>query len=260
MTGRPRSSSTPGNRRVSGRGTAVAVHAAAHRLSAGALPVRWTFGPGWLVDQLADDRQLGPGRRPVESVRTRRVMEKIQGHENDRRKFGHPFFSVRAVRRCGPDSPSRGQHLPIRLTPASCAKPVIRTYTLSCAPADGIYRISVKREGLDRRAICTKSSSGDAIETRAPAGQFTIDAFERRPAVLLAGGVGVTPMLAMLRHIVFEGLRKRRVRPTWLFLPPIAGRTCFRPGDRATGCQRKRPCPRGEAADSNAGRAREQGL
>jgi ferredoxin-NADP reductase len=36
--------------------------------------------------------------------------------------------------------------------------------------------------------------------------------------VLLAAGVGATPMLAMLRHIVFEGLRKRRVRPTWFFL------------------------------------------
>ncbi len=34
--------------------------------------------------------------------------------------------------------------------------------------------------------------------------------------MLLAAGVGITPMLAMLRHIVYEGLRKRRVRPTWL--------------------------------------------
>jgi ferredoxin-NADP reductase len=32
---------------------------------------------------------------------------------------------------------------------------------------------------------------------------------------LLAAGVGVTPMLAMLRHIVYEGLRKRGIRKTW---------------------------------------------
>ncbi len=36
--------------------------------------------------------------------------------------------------------------------------------------------------------------------------------------MLIVAGVGITPMLAMLRHIVYEGLRKRRVRPTWLIV------------------------------------------
>ena len=58
---------------------------------------------------------------------------------------------------------------------------------------------------------------GDIIEARAPAGDFTIDARATRPAVLLAGGVGITPMLAMLRHVVYEGLRKQRIRPVILF-------------------------------------------
>jgi len=49
------------------------------------------------------------------------------------------------------------------------------------------------------------------------AGDFTIDARELKPAVLMAAGIGVTPMIAMLRHIVFEGLRLRHTRPTWLF-------------------------------------------
>ncbi|GJH14179.1 pyridoxamine 5'-phosphate oxidase family protein [Caballeronia novacaledonica] len=111
-----------------------------------------------------------------------------------------------------------GQHLPIRVTPANCEKPVIRTYTLSCGPADGVYRISVKREGLVSSHLHDNVRVGDVIEARAPAGQFTIDAFEHRPAVLLAAGVGVTPMLSMLRHVVYEGLRTRRVRPTWFFL------------------------------------------
>ncbi|MGY3487411.1 ferredoxin-NADP reductase [Bradyrhizobium sp. USDA 4011] len=35
--------------------------------------------------------------------------------------------------------------------------------------------------------------------------------------MLLAGGVGITPMLAMLRHVVYEGLRTRGIRPTFLF-------------------------------------------
>ncbi len=57
---------------------------------------------------------------------------------------------------------------------------------------------------------------GDLVEARAPAGGFTIDAHAKRPAVLLAGGIGITPLLAMLRHLVYEGLRTRGIRPTTL--------------------------------------------
>lgn len=115
-----------------------------------------------------------------------------------------------------------GQHLPIRVRPDAAAEPVLRTYTLSTAPSDGAYRISVKRQGLVSGHLHDDLAVGDMIEARAPAGSFTIDPLEARPAVLLAAGVGITPMLAMLRSIVFEGLRKRRVRPTFMF---VAART-----------------------------------
>lgn len=115
-----------------------------------------------------------------------------------------------------------GQHLPIRVHPDPAGAPVLRTYTLSTAPSDGFYRISVKRQGLVSNHLHDDLKAGDVIEARAPAGGFTIDPLEARPAVLLAAGVGITPMLAMLRNIVFEGLRKRRIRPTYLF---IAART-----------------------------------
>jgi uncharacterized protein len=114
-----------------------------------------------------------------------------------------------------------GQHLPIRVR-LGAAEPVLRTYTLSTAPSDGYYRISVKRQGLVSNHLHDDLAVGDMIEARAPAGGFVIDPLEARPAVLLAAGVGITPMLAMLRTIVFEGRRKRRIRPTFLF---IAART-----------------------------------
>jgi uncharacterized protein len=110
-----------------------------------------------------------------------------------------------------------GQHLPIRVQPDADASPVIRTYTLSSAASDGSYRISVKREGLVSSYLHDNIAVGDFIEARPPAGSFTIDAAERRPAVLMAAGVGITPILAMLRHVVYEGLRTRRVRPTIVF-------------------------------------------
>jgi uncharacterized protein len=110
-----------------------------------------------------------------------------------------------------------GQFLPIRVVPEESAAPLIRTYSLSVAPSDGFYRLSVKRRGVVSSFLHDCLQEGDIIEARAPDGDFVIDAAEHRPAALLAGGIGVTPLLAMLRHIVYEGTRTRRFRPTWFF-------------------------------------------
>lgn len=110
-----------------------------------------------------------------------------------------------------------GQHLPIRVLLPGDERPAIRTYTLSVAPSDPFYRISVKREGGVSQYLHDQIREGDLIEARAPAGGFTIDAAETRPAVLLAAGVGITPMIAMARHILFEGFRTRGVRRTYIF-------------------------------------------
>jgi len=112
-----------------------------------------------------------------------------------------------------------GQFLTIRATLPGTEKPAIRTYTVSSAPADPYYRISVKREdhGAVSRHLHDGLKVGDCIEAKAPSGHFFIDAAETRPAVLIAGGVGVTPMISMVRHVVVEGLRIRHLRPLTIF-------------------------------------------
>jgi uncharacterized protein len=110
-----------------------------------------------------------------------------------------------------------GQHLSVRVGLDGERTPSVRSYTLSTAPADNEYRISVKRGSEVSRYIFDSVQVGDLIDTLGPAGTFTIDALERRPAVLLAAGIGITPLLSMLRHVVYEGWRKRQIRPTWLF-------------------------------------------
>lgn len=108
-----------------------------------------------------------------------------------------------------------GQHLPIRVHPEPGKEPVTRTYTLSSAPSDGFYRMSVKREGRVSHHLHSLAK-GDIIEARRPAGSFTINPHEPRPAVMLAAGIGITPILAMLRTLVSEGPRKHGVRPAYL--------------------------------------------
>jgi ferredoxin-NADP reductase len=73
----------------------------------------------------------------------------------------------------------------------------------------------VKREGIVSSHLHEQIQVGDLLEARAPQGHFTVAAQERRPLVLLAAGVGVTPLLSMLREVVYQGQRTRRTRPSW---------------------------------------------
>ncbi len=182
----------------------------------GALALRWTFEQdGWSPNSL----MTGDWAEAAERIRAAELAARWRPFKVTR--IVDESASIRSFHLQPDDGagliPHRaGQHLPIRVTLPGQVKPVIRTYTLSVAPSDGVYRISVKREGVVSQHLHDRIQIGDMIEARAPDGNFTIDARQKRPAVLLAGGVGITPMLAMLRHIVYEGLRTRGIRPTIL--------------------------------------------
>ncbi len=151
------------------------------RLQAQALGDRW--------------RLLRVARIEQESLSIRSIyLEPIDG-------VGLPIFEA-------------GQHLPLRFNINDAVH--IRTYSLSSAPSDDFFRISVKREGVVSTHLHDQLKVGDFLEARAPQGHFTVSALERRPLVLLAAGVGITPLLSMLREVVYQGLRTRHIRPTWI--------------------------------------------
>lgn len=107
-----------------------------------------------------------------------------------------------------------GQFLALRVALPEEATPLVRTYTVSFAPGEPFYRISVKKEEQGRvsRHLHAAIRPGDPLEIKAPRGGFTLDTSATRPAVLIAGGVGITPMVAMVRHALREGLRTRHCR------------------------------------------------
>lgn len=109
-----------------------------------------------------------------------------------------------------------GQFLTIRIQPDGEKAPLLRTYTLSSAPEDPFYRISVKREGKISTWLHDHLKEESVIEAKAPQGEFTIETDEARPAVLLAGGIGITPLLSMLRQVAGDAIRLREARPVTL--------------------------------------------
>lgn len=99
-----------------------------------------------------------------------------------------------------------GQHLPVRLVVGEQA--LIRTYSLSSAPSDGELRISVKTQGPASRHLHEQVGIGDHLQVRAPMGSFTLNSDSARPVVLIGAGVGITPLLSMLRELAAGAARR----------------------------------------------------
>ena len=74
-----------------------------------------------------------------------------------------------------------------------------RNYSLSAIADGNQYRISVKREpnGVASNYLHDQLHVGDSINLFAPSGEFTLSD-SQKPLVLISGGVGITPTLAML--------------------------------------------------------------
>ena len=94
-----------------------------------------------------------------------------------------------------------GQFLTVRVNVDG--KPVVRCYTISSAPeARGYLEISVKRQGLLSGTLHATVRAGSMLAVNAAGGHFVYPEGDDRPLALIAGGVGITPMMCMLRHAV----------------------------------------------------------
>lgn len=105
-----------------------------------------------------------------------------------------------------------GQYITVRVQPEAEEYTHIRHYSLSTAPGQPFYRITVKREDATANTRAGVVSTylheavhvGSVIEVSAPAGEFTLNQSTDIPVVLISGGVGLTPMVSMLETLARE--------------------------------------------------------
>ena len=79
-----------------------------------------------------------------------------------------------------------------------------RSYSISSSPTPREYvELTVRREprGAVSRHIVDLLKVGDLIEVGGPVGRFTFTGTEADSIVLIAGGVGITPMLSITRYL-----------------------------------------------------------
>lgn len=117
-----------------------------------------------------------------------------------------------------------GQFLTFKFKVPDQPNDVIRCYSLSDAPGNDYYRITVKKvppprdkpelpSGVSSTYVNEVLNEGDIIDVRAPGGGFYLQRQHRRPVVLIGGGVGITPVLSMLNYII----EHEPDRETWFF-------------------------------------------
>ena len=114
-----------------------------------------------------------------------------------------------------------GQFLTFDLNIPGQRSRVARCYSLSDRPLPDYYRVTIKqvpatagnKPGLVSNHFHTSLKQGDILDIRAPGGGFYLNVNHLTPVVLLAGGVGITPMVSMLNEITAMSPQ----REVWLF-------------------------------------------
>jgi len=153
------------------------------------------------------DRRAAAGRAPIASgkrafwsgeLRVERVVEET----HDVRTFRLvPLDGARLPFEARP-----GQYLNLALS--IDGKRVRRSYTLASSPHHrGYCEITVKRDpnGSASRYLHDVVREDDRLAVSAPAGRFVFDGDGARQVVLIAGGVGITPLMSMLRYLTDRG-------------------------------------------------------
>jgi ferredoxin-NADP reductase/DMSO/TMAO reductase YedYZ heme-binding membrane subunit len=95
-----------------------------------------------------------------------------------------------------------GQFLTLRLN--IDGRDVRRSYTIASSPTRAAYcELTIKREeqGYVSRYLHDVVREGATFNVSAPAGRFTFTGVEAKEIVMIAGGVGITPLMAKIRYL-----------------------------------------------------------
>ena len=108
-----------------------------------------------------------------------------------------------------------GQYISLKMLLPELSMNQIRQYSISSAPADTHYRISVKKEydsnkninGMISNYLHNSVQVGTFLELSAPSGNFVLPDAINAPLVFISGGVGITPFMSMLEHLLEQKVK-----------------------------------------------------
>jgi ferredoxin-NADP reductase len=111
-----------------------------------------------------------------------------------------------------------GQHVDVRLT-AEDGYQTERSYSIASPPEDARISLTIERleEGEVSSYLVDEMREGDTLELRGPiGGHFVWSVSDGGPLMLVGGGSGIVPLMAMLRHRANVAESVRRAIPARL--------------------------------------------
>jgi ferredoxin-NADP reductase len=93
--------------------------------------------------------------------------------------------------------------------PETDAKGNRRTFSIASAPFERQITIATRMRDTAFKRVLRTMPAETKVQLRGPTGRFMLDPADARPAALIAGGIGVTPFVSMLRQAAHDALRRK---------------------------------------------------
>ncbi len=116
----------------------------------------------------------------------------------------------------------------------------VRTFTIASAPFQDHLMVATRMRDTAFKRVLGKASAGLEVGLEGPSGSFTLHKNTAKPAVFLAGGIGITPFLSIVRQAMRENPQRvihlfysNRRPEDAAFLDQLAGLATEHPGFRS---------------------------
>lgn len=86
-----------------------------------------------------------------------------------------------------------------------------RAFSIASAPQEQALMVATRLRDTAFKRELQRMPPGTAVHVEGPFGNLALHADQTRPAVLLAGGIGITPFRSMLVHAAMQGSPQRIV-------------------------------------------------